>query len=447
MNILDLAQQKVQLKKVASTHGGEWHGPCPSCGGTDRFHVWPEQNEGQGGYWCRACGKAGDAIQFLRDFDGKTFQEACAFLNIHIEEKDYRPPAPKRKPEFHPVEHKSPAELWQDRAEKFVSWAQEQLQKNKQVLEWLAARGINQESVEYSRLGWNPGENGKDIYRPRKAWGLPEIKNENGKQKAIWIPVGLVIPYIIDGIIYRIRIRRPEDQRTEDSPLPYYIFPGSSMATMIIGVERRAFVIVESELDAIAAAGASDLAGSVATGSSHAKPDKETYEILKGAVQILNALDYDTAGSNAMKWWDEQFPETCRRWPVPQGKDPGEAYKMGTDLNLWIKAGLPPVLTVEEKRRETKHPSSKLPQSGMDEKEISAKIAERGLSPLIFELWQLLRRNPSVKIINTPDRFAVERNGKHIGGRIHDLVYREKEVNDFIFKHEAEKIDGSNLIS
>ena len=35
-----------RMKKV----GGEYKGPCPNCGGTDRFHVRMD-----GVYWCRVC--------------------------------------------------------------------------------------------------------------------------------------------------------------------------------------------------------------------------------------------------------------------------------------------------------------------------------------------------------------------------------------------------------
>lgn len=35
----------VHLKQVGN---GEWAGPCPWCGGTDRFHIWQEGN-----FWCR----------------------------------------------------------------------------------------------------------------------------------------------------------------------------------------------------------------------------------------------------------------------------------------------------------------------------------------------------------------------------------------------------------
>jgi phage/plasmid primase-like uncharacterized protein len=43
----------VALKKVASTNGGEWAGPCPGCGGSDRFRVWPVDRGGRGSFWCR----------------------------------------------------------------------------------------------------------------------------------------------------------------------------------------------------------------------------------------------------------------------------------------------------------------------------------------------------------------------------------------------------------
>ncbi len=40
-----------QLRKVAATNGGEFAGPCPFCGGKDRFHVQPNKNR----WLCRGC--------------------------------------------------------------------------------------------------------------------------------------------------------------------------------------------------------------------------------------------------------------------------------------------------------------------------------------------------------------------------------------------------------
>jgi hypothetical protein len=333
-------------------------------------------------------------------------------------------------------------------------------------MDWLAARGIGAAAVEQYRLGWNPGENDKDLFRQRKAWGLPDITKDNGKPKALLIPRGLVIPYIVSGIIQRIRIRRPAEHRTEQWPLPYYVLPGSSMATTIIGVERRAYVIIESELDGIACASACALAGAVAVGTLAGKPDAAAYGVLKAAVQILNALDFGDQGGGkqaaerAMKWWEEQFPTTCQRWPVPKGKDPGEAYQMGTDLNLWIKAGLPPVVTMEEQNKvipvKAGIQSADCPPplgvaqragGGFTESDIAAIIEHRGLGPNILELWKLLRANPAVKIINNAERFTILRHGKYVGGRINDLVTRCPDVFEYILDHPDPEIDYKNFMN
>jgi hypothetical protein len=425
MNVLDLVT--VQMKKASSTAGGEWQGPCPSCGGNDRFHVWPEQNEGKGAYWCRGCGKWGDNIQYLRDFRGMSFRDACAELRIDLPDHRDRPVSPppqKIKPVFAPVSHASPADLWQEKAEKFVRWAEANLADRPAALAWLAARGISRDAAIDYRLGWNDGEKGKDIYRPRKAWGLPEQLKDNGRPKALWIPRGLVIPFIAGGVIIRVRIRRPDGEPR------YYVLPGSSMATMLLEPKRRAYVVVESELDAIAVAAGNRLAGAVALGSVSAKPDAEAFAVLKGALQILNALDYDAAGAKAMSWWSEQFPR-CDRWPVPAGKDPGEAVKLGTDLEQWIKAGLPPALTIA---------------SPIAEKMLDFDRDAQAIPAEIRELYALLRNNPGVKIINTPTRYTVLRNGKYVGGRINELVFRVPEVTDYLMNHPAEEIHAGNLL-
>ncbi|OPY13676.1 MAG: DNA primase [Syntrophus sp. PtaB.Bin001] len=452
MNVLELAQRKVKMKKVSSTKGGEWHGPCPGCGGDDRFHIWPEEMEGKGAYWCRSCGKTGDNIQFLREFSGLSFPDACAELGIALPDrpspslssrfsspKAPLPPTPEA-PSFTPAVHSSPADLWQEKAEKFVAWAQEKLLWNSEAVAWLEERGIDLKTAKDFRLGWNPGEEGKDYYRARKAWGLPESLRDDGRPKALWIPIGLVIPYYVEGVLHRIRIRRPVGEPR------YYVIPGSSMSIMMIGSERRAFVVVESELDAIACASACPLAGAVALGSVSAKPDADTEAALRKSLSILLALDYDAAGKKAVAWWSQQFPN-CHRWPVPKGKDPGDARRMGIDLEQWIKAGLPPALTIEAKEAGINSGQQEKAQ-GSEHKQASGINFELrpDLPAPIRELYELLRKNPGVRIINSESRYTVMRNGKFVGGRINELVFRVPEVVDYILKNPAQLIDASNLI-
>lgn len=445
MNTLDLARQRVQLRKASSTAGGEWQGPCPSCGGRDRFHVWPNQCEGKGAYWCRGCGKWGDNIQFLRDFDGIGFKEACARLRIDVPASSahYGTPSPRReKPEFVPATPAAPADLWQEKAGKLVAWAAENLADNAGQLAWLSARGISAAAAARFRLGWNPGDEDKDLYRPRKAWGLPEQLRDDGRQKTLCIPRGLVIPCIAGGAIARIRIRRPEAHRTPQWPTPYHFLPGSSSATMVLEPERRAFVIVESELDGIAVAAGNTLAGAVALGTASAKPDAAAFALLKDAVQILNALDYDAAGAKAMAWWTENFRNHAR-WPVPKGKDPGEAIKLGMGVEQWITAGLPPALTIGGTV-----PAAPVrePAPPENETKIPANETPADAPPELLELRDLLRKNPGVAIINTPGRFTVLRGEKWVGGRINELVFRVPVVTDYLMNHPAERIDGRNLI-
>lgn len=57
--------------------GAERIGPCPLCGGRDRFGV----NVNSRSYLCRKCGiKGGDVVQLVRDIHGCGFRDALAFL-------------------------------------------------------------------------------------------------------------------------------------------------------------------------------------------------------------------------------------------------------------------------------------------------------------------------------------------------------------------------------
>lgn len=52
----------------------ELHGPCPKCGGVDRFFVSP-------GLWgCRVCGTGGDVVKLIQLAEGLEFLEAVEFL-------------------------------------------------------------------------------------------------------------------------------------------------------------------------------------------------------------------------------------------------------------------------------------------------------------------------------------------------------------------------------
>jgi putative DNA primase/helicase len=71
------------------------HGPCPICGGADRFR-WDDKNSG-GGFICNQCG-AGDGFDLVSRVTGKTFKEiADQIATILGQSNDYK--APVRDPQ------------------------------------------------------------------------------------------------------------------------------------------------------------------------------------------------------------------------------------------------------------------------------------------------------------------------------------------------------------
>lgn len=75
-NSVDLRHLASQYTALRGREGArEWYGPCPKCGGKDRFHVT------QTGFFCSYChGKRSlkhDAIEFIEWVEGLDFRAVC----------------------------------------------------------------------------------------------------------------------------------------------------------------------------------------------------------------------------------------------------------------------------------------------------------------------------------------------------------------------------------
>ena len=379
MNIKQLLEQHgITPFRAGTSHGGEWHSSCPGCGDgsprksdagpSDRFQIWPEKTEGVV-YYCRKCGAHGDTIQFLIDFDHKTFPEACALLGIDKGGKKatpYRtpstpkPPTAPAPPTFNPATPDLPAAAWMAKATEFAEWSFQQMLACPEAAAMLEWRGLTLETAIRYRIGYNPGENGKDLYRSRKAWGLPDEKSlKTGRLKTQWLPRGLVMAVFSEnGQVIHLRVRRrPEDIKPNEES--YWHIKGGAHVTLVLEPSAKAFAVTESGLDAyLCAQEGRGLVGAISTWNAQSSPDAAACQVLNQAMRILVALDADpvkpnektgqpqSAGAQGSIKWLQRWPNTAKRWPVPVGKDPGEAIKAGCNLRAWLIAGLPPALTI-----------------------------------------------------------------------------------------------------
>jgi DNA primase len=300
----------------------ELSSPCPACGGRDRCTVFVDQ----GKYWCRQCGAHGDALQYLRDFRRMSFKEASLLVGKELSAPSKRTTTPVQRP-TEPA--KVRPSLWRERAAAVIGEARNNLLKNSEALAWLhRERGITTDTAKRFKLGWLT----ENHFFKKEEFGLPN----DGKKLAI--PAGLVIPWHEK----RIRVRRISDDDAQKYGR-YYVVSGSDSEPMMIGEPyEKTAIIVESELDAILLTQeVKRQLFVVALGSAQVKPTEYLIGRLALCPAALVALDNDAAGAKAALWWVENLPG-CHRTLTPSryGKDFGEAFKQGLDLNAWITAAM-----------------------------------------------------------------------------------------------------------
>jgi DNA primase len=329
VDLLAVASQDVPLERVAGTSGGEWAGPCPFCGGDDRFRLWPDHPTGRGRWWCRKCERSGDAIDYVRARDGLSFGEALELLDldesqgVYIDAERAKPqrsstradqaiPGDACLPTWHPpaaqaVVEECEAALWNDDVgTRARAWLYEK-------------RGLVEQTIRAWRLGYNPAD--------RKVHGL-------------WVPRGIVIPCFADKVLWYIKVRRPVPaapayDRERHGP-KYQQVIGGKAALFGVGhlVGKRVVVICEGELDAVLLwQEAGDLVDVVAIGSKGTKPARSFLAHITGAEFWLVALDNDA--DEAASWWSNYSAKMRRARPL-QGNDLTDFYQAGGDLRDWM---------------------------------------------------------------------------------------------------------------
>lgn len=169
----------VELRKESAS---SWCGPCPQCGGRDRF--WIRENR----YKCRdangGCGIHGDPISFVMLRERCEFVEAvCMLTGYQTEERTERKTLPKRIeiPPAPPARKRAaPDATWIAKATKIAGEANHRLFTDAHAdpgREYLLGRGIEPHCWERFNLGYRPDvplpgtwlDEKKDYVQPRQA--------------------------------------------------------------------------------------------------------------------------------------------------------------------------------------------------------------------------------------------------------------------------------------
>jgi DNA primase len=337
MDILELAGKDTHLKPVASTEGEEYAGPCPKCGGSDRFRVWPNHSCGQGRFWCRRCGEAGDALDYLIWTRGiSSFQVGLYLLGLDPDTELTRSSGSLQTILRHRKLVTPPPPLWQEPARRFVERSVDNLWSpiGQQALQWLRGCGFSDETIKEARLGYNPSSECESW----DAWSSESCDSRQG----VWLPEGVVIPWESGGSLWRVSIRRPvPETQIEKGCAKYTVLTASRSAIYNADALRifRPAILVEGELDALLInQQAGDVITAMATGSTACFRKPTWIARLALCSRVLVAHDADEAGDHAANRWLRVLAN-ANRWR-PRSGDATAMVRDGIDLRKWVAAGL-----------------------------------------------------------------------------------------------------------
>jgi hypothetical protein len=316
---------------------GQYHiGPCPFCGGKDRFTI---KHTGEGDLWiCRNCGddKYHDAVAFLMRAEGRSFKEVMR--DTRYETRDTKYEIRDTSSEALSSLVAPPDEEWQiarliDQkrlADRFRLSAENPTDDPLTIaVAWhylRVHRGLLPDTIRRAMLGFNP-DGGL----------LPDGST---------FPPGIHIPCMAGEQLWYVKARLPkvalEASRKGGRPLPKYMMLRGSR-TALFNADAlpgaRVAVVVEGEFDALLLGQfLPDGWAAVTMGGAGSLPDERFLPYFSGIERVLLGFDADPAGRRALASWQRLLGWAEAAPPLPAGvKDVTEFWQQDGDLRGWLR--------------------------------------------------------------------------------------------------------------
>ena len=336
--------------------------PCPACGGTDRFRIWPTKGE-TGRFYCNQCEASGDGIDYLRRFEGLSYGDACRAFGVqpreyarqerkaHQKRNMGHSGAYQRRPaqsvnsfsckvvnasQPFTVHPSLPPEAWQTRAAEFVAECLDAVGRTREAQSELygnhrGGRGLYPAGAVEAGIGWNP----RPRFESRAAWGLPPQEGSKHPDLLV-LPKGILIATRrAGGAVVNLTIRRPDiDLAAHPDWKKFHQVAGSTNAPYIVGSRGLPVVLVEAALDAaLLHQEAGHLVSAVAFMGATKAPDREAVDFIKAAPLVIACRDNDPAGKKALARWRTFLPCPVVSIPPLDGyKDLTEQHRAACDI-------------------------------------------------------------------------------------------------------------------
>lgn len=341
---MDIAEVKKRVDLVAflaaemgpPTKAGrsyKWRCPFADHGDENPSFVVTPSRDGEH-FYCFGCHRSGDVLDYLTEVRGLDFGAARAMLPELAEKhpRSVEGAAPAVKSNADSATQTAALKEWRAVAGDLIAYAERNLDAQTSAIpgyttarEYLTGpeRCLSAAAIKAAWLGFNP------------AWHTVEISGQGAR-----VPPGVIIPWVISGAIYAVKIRKFDGDKYAQLPylgpgaLPRTVYPSYNLLT-----RSAAVVIVEGEFDALLGNDrAGDVAAFITTGSAGANARSFADGFKGKAVKIIP--DRGDAGERAVETWREALGAVGVDLAVinlPVGDDLTEYAAQGGDVRALIE--------------------------------------------------------------------------------------------------------------